>query len=76
MDPDGVPRDAFKETAAKKLLAGGMPYEEVIETRGKLTLCVAASIPAVSENHVMCHANFLDNKGNIGALAYPVPVID
>jgi len=24
----------------------------------------------------MCHANFKGNKGNIGALAYTVPVVE
>lgn len=75
-DPDGVPRDAFAQTAATKLLAGGTPYEEVVETRGKCTLRGATSTPVVSENYVVRHANFLGIKGNIGALAYPVPVID
>ncbi len=43
---------------------------------GKRTLRVATSTPVVSENYVVCHANFLGNKGNIGALAYTVPVVD
>ncbi|HVS88067.1 MAG TPA: DUF3365 domain-containing protein [Candidatus Acidoferrum sp.] len=75
-DPDDVPRDAFEQTAAKKLLAGDNSYEEVVETGGKRTLRVATSIPVVSENCVMCHANFLGNKGNVGGLAYTVPVIE
>jgi hypothetical protein len=75
-DPDDVPRDAFEQTAAKKLLAGDASYEEVVETEGKRYLRVATGIPVVSENCVMCHANFKGNKGNIGALAYTVPVIE
>ena len=75
-DPDDVPRDAFEQAAAKKLLAGETPQEEVVEKDGKRYLRVATGIPVVSENCVMCHANFKGNKGNIGALAYTVPVIE
>ncbi|MGQ0445434.1 MAG: c-type heme family protein [Beijerinckiaceae bacterium] len=75
-DPDDVPRDAFEQTAAKKLLAGGNSYEEVVETGGKRTLRVATGIPVVSDSCLMCHANFKGNKGNIGALSYTVPVIE
>jgi hypothetical protein len=34
-DPDDVPRDAFEQAAAKKLLASDASYEEVVETEGK-----------------------------------------
>jgi Protein of unknown function (DUF3365) len=74
-DQDDVPRDAFEQTAAKKLVAGDMWYEEVSEKDGKRYLRVATGIPVVSENCLMCHANFKGNKGNIGALSYTVPVI-
>jgi hypothetical protein len=74
-DPDDVPRDAFEQTAAKKLVAGDTWYEEVSEKDGKLYLRVATGIPVVSEHCVMCHANFKGNKGNIGALSYTVPMI-
>jgi hypothetical protein len=75
-DPDDVPGDAFEQTAAKKLLAGDASYEEVVETGGKRYLRVATGVPVVSENCLMCHANFKGNKGNIGALVYTVPVIE
>jgi len=75
-DQDDVPRDAFEQTAAKKLLAGDTSYEEVVETGGKRYLRVATGVPVVSENCVMCHANFKGNKGNIGALSYTVPVVE
>lgn len=94
-DPDDVPRDAFEQTAAKKLLggdasyaeafeqratgklvAGDKSYEEVVEKDGKRYLRVATAIPVVSENCVMCHANFKGNKGNVGALSYTVPVLE
>ncbi len=72
---DDLPRDAFEETAAKKLVAGDAWYEEVSEKNGKRYLRVATGIPVVSENCVMCHANFKGNKGNVGALSYTVPMI-
>ena len=75
-DQDDVPRDAFEQTAAKKLLAGDASYEELVETGGKRYLRVATGVPVVSENCVMCHANFKGNKGNIGSLSYTVPVIE
>jgi len=75
-DQDDVPRDAFEQTAAKKLLAGDALYEELVETGGKRYLRVATGVPVVSENCVMCHANFKGNKGNIGSLSYTVPVIE
>ena len=75
-DQDDVPRDTFEQTAAKKLLAGDTSHEEVVETGGKRYLRVATGIPVVSDNCLMCHANFKGNKGNIGALAYTVPVIE
>jgi hypothetical protein len=74
-DQDDVPRGTFEETAAKKLVAGDKWYEEVTEKDGKRYLRVATAIPVVSENCVMCHANFKGNKGNIGALSYMVPMI-
>ena len=74
-DQDDVPRGTFEQTAAKKLLGGETWYEEVTEKYGKRYLRVATGIPVVSENCVMCHANFKGNKGNIGALSYAVPMI-
>jgi hypothetical protein len=74
-DQDDVPRDAFERTAAAKLVAGDKWYEEVSEKDGKRYLRVATGIPVVSENCLMCHANFKGNKGNIGALSYTVPMI-
>ncbi|MGH6837525.1 MAG: c-type heme family protein [Methylocella sp.] len=75
-DPDDAPRDAFEQAAAKKLLAGQTPDEEIVEHGGKRYLRVATPIPVVSENCLMCHANFKGNKGNVGALSYTVPVIE
>ncbi|MGH6852396.1 MAG: c-type heme family protein, partial [Methylocella sp.] len=75
-DPDDAPKDAFEQAAAKKLLAGQTPDEEVVAQGGKRYLRVATGIPVVSENCVMCHENFKGNKGNVGALSYTVPVIE
>jgi hypothetical protein len=75
-DPDDAPADTFEKAAAKKLIVGQTPDEEVVEKGGKRYLRVATGIPVVSENCVMCHANFKGNKGNVGALSYTVPVIE
>ncbi|MGC2225052.1 MAG: DUF3365 domain-containing protein [Methylocella sp.] len=75
-DPDDVPADAFEKAAAKKLIAGQTPDDEVVEKGGRRYLRVATGIPVVSEKCVMCHANFKGNKGNIGALSYTVPFIE
>jgi hypothetical protein len=75
-DQDDVPRGTFEQAAAKKLVAGDTWYEEVTEKPdGKRYLRVATAIPVVSENCVMCHANFEGNKGNVGALSYMVPMM-
>jgi enoyl-CoA hydratase/carnithine racemase len=42
----------------------------------KLLFSSSDRIPVVSENCVMCHANFKGNKGNVGALSYTVPLIE
>ncbi|MGH6848302.1 MAG: c-type heme family protein [Methylocella sp.] len=75
-DPDDAPKDAFEQAAAKKLIAGQAPDEEVVEKGGKRYLRVATGIPVVAEKCVMCHANFKGNNGNVGALSYTVPVIE
>ena len=75
-DPDDAPKDAFEQAAAKKLVAGQTPDEEVVEKGGKRYLRVATGIPVVAEKCIMCHENFKGNKGNIGALSYTVPVIE
>jgi hypothetical protein len=75
-NPDNEPRDDFEQAAAKKLIAGQTPDEEVVEKGRKRYLRVATGIPVVAEKCIMCHANFKGNKGNIGALSYTVPVIE
>jgi hypothetical protein len=71
-----APKDAFEKAAAKKLIAGQTPDDEVVEQGGKRYLRVATGIPVVSEHCIMCHENFKGNKGNVGALSYTVPVIE
>jgi Protein of unknown function (DUF3365) len=75
-NPDNEPKDAFEHAAAKKLIAGQTPDEEVVEKGGKRYLRVATGIPVVGEKCAVCHENFKGNKGNIGALSYTVPVIE
>ncbi len=74
-NPDNKPKDAFEETAKKKLLAGNTPYEQVVKKFGKRYLRIATPVPVVMEKCIMCHANFKGNKGNIGALSYTIPLL-
>jgi hypothetical protein len=48
----------------------------VIKEGDKRYLYMATGVPVVMEKCVMCHANFKDKKGPIGALAYKVAVIE
>ncbi|MGH6839003.1 MAG: c-type heme family protein [Methylocella sp.] len=73
-NPDNEPRDAFEQAAAKKLIVGQTPDEEVVKKGGKRYLRVATGIPVVGEKCIMCHENYKGNKGNVGALSYTVPV--
>jgi len=75
-NPENKPQDPFERTAKKKLLAGSSSYEQVVEIDGKRYLRMATAVPVVMEKCVMCHANFKGNKGNIGALAYTVPLVE
>ncbi len=75
-NPENKPMDKFEQTAKEKLLAGEGSYEEVITKDGKRYLRFATPIPVVMEKCVMCHANFKGNKGNIGSLAYTMPIIE
>jgi hypothetical protein len=75
-NPDNEPRDDFEQAAAKKLIAGQTPDEEVVKKGSKRYLRFATGIPVVGEKCVICHANYKGNKGNVGALSYTVPVIE
>lgn len=74
-NPENKPKDALEKTAKKKLLAGEASYEEVVSKDGKRYLRIATPVPVVMEKCVMYHANFKGNKGNIGTLAYTVPLV-
>ena len=73
---ENSPKDAFERTAKEKLMAGAPLHEEVVEKQGKRYLRVVTPVPVVMEKCVMCHANFKDNEGVMGALSYTVPVIE
>ena len=70
------PKDAFEEEAKKKLLSGEATHEEVVTIDGKRYLRKATPVPVVLEKCAMCHANFKDNDGIIGTLAYTVPLVE
>ena len=70
------PKDAFEEQAKEKLLAGKPSHEEVVTLDGKRYLRKATPVPVVLEKCAMCHANFKDNDGVIGTLAYTIPLVE
>ena len=65
-----------EEEAKKKLTSGEATHEEVVTVDGKRYLRKATPVPVVLERCVMCRANFKDNDGIIGTLAYTVPLIE
>lgn len=73
---ENAPQDDFEKQAKEKLLAGEATYEQVVEENGKRYLRVATAVPVVMEKCIMCHANFKDKQGAIGALAYKMPVLE
>ncbi|MCI0733618.1 MAG: DUF3365 domain-containing protein [Methylococcaceae bacterium] len=72
---ENAPRDEFEKTAKTKLLEGAAAYEEVANIKGRDYLRMATSVPVVMERCVMCHTNFKDKQGAIGAISYTVPLI-
>ncbi len=75
-NPDeNLPKDKFEKTAKSKLLNGAATYEEVVKINGKQHFRMATSFPVVMEKCVMCHVNFKDNQGAIGAISYTLPLI-
>lgn len=72
---ENAPQDEFEKTAESKLLEGAASYEEVANIGGREYLRMATPVPVVMEKCVMCHANFKDKKGAIGAISYKVPLI-
>ena len=71
-----APKDDFEKTAKAKLSEGAPTYEELITIDGKRYLRKATPIPVVHERCAMCHVNFKDNQGIIGALSYTVPIVE
>lgn len=72
---ENAPRDEFEKSAKAKLLGGAATYEEVVQIDGRDHLRMATTVPVVMEKCVMCHANFKDRAGAIGAISYTVPLI-
>lgn len=71
-----APQDDFEKKAEQKLLEGEASYEEVVNENGKRYLRMATAVPVVMEKCVMCHANFEDKEGAIGALSYKIAVLE
>jgi hypothetical protein len=72
---ENAPKDEFENKAKEALLGGAANYEEVVSTGNKQYLRMATAVPVVMEKCVMCHADFKDKKGAIGAIAYTVELI-
>ncbi len=72
---ENAPKDEFENKAKTALLGGAANYEEVVSKGGKDYLRMATAVPVVMEKCIMCHADFKDKKGAIGAIAYTVELI-
>lgn len=72
---ENSPKDDFEKAAKTKLLEGAPSYEEVVTIDGRDHLRMATAVPVVMERCVMCHANFKDQNGAIGAISYSLPLI-
>jgi Protein of unknown function (DUF3365) len=72
---ENLPEDDFEKSAKAKLLDGAASYEEVVKIKGQDYLRMATPVPVVMERCVMCHANFKDKTGPIGAISYSLPLI-
>ena len=72
---ENAPKDEFENKAKEALLGGAANYEEVVSKGGKDYLRMATAVPVVMEKCIMCHADFKDKKGAIGAIAYTVELI-
>ena len=72
---ENAPKDEFENKAKEALLGGAANYEEVVSTGNKQYLRMATAVPVVMEKCIMCHADFKDKKGAIGAIAYTVELI-
>ncbi len=72
---ENKPKDDFERVAKEKILGGAASYEAVETQGGKKVFRMATTVPVVMEKCVMCHANFKDVKGAIGAISYTLPLI-
>lgn len=72
---ENKPKDDFEQTAKEKILAGASHYDTVEQKDGKQVFRMATAVPVVMEKCIMCHANFKDAKGAIGAISYSLPLI-
>ena len=72
---ENAPKDEFENKAKEALLGGAANYQEVVSTGNKQYLRMATAVPVVMEKCIMCHADFKDKKGAIGAIAYTVELI-
>lgn len=72
---ENAPQDDFEKTAKSKLVNGADTHEAVVRINGREYLRMATSVPVVMEKCVMCHANFKDRPGAIGAISYTVPLV-
>lgn len=73
-DSDNAPANSFEKNAIKAIMDGQELYEETVNEGDKLFLLSATPIPVVMEKCVMCHSNYEDVKGPIGALGLKIPV--
>lgn len=72
---ENAPMDEFENNAKQAILGGAANYEEIASNGGKQYLRMATAVPVVMEKCIMCHADFKDKKGAIGAIAYKLELI-
>lgn len=72
---ENAPSDDFENKAKQTILDGAANYEEVVSEGGKQYFRMATAVPVVMEKCVMCHADFKDKKGAIGAISYKLELI-
>ena len=72
---ENAPKDEFENNAKAALLSGAANYEEVVSKGGKDYLRMATAVPVVMEKCIMCHADFKDKQGAIGAISYTIELI-
>ncbi|MEZ6134100.1 MAG: DUF3365 domain-containing protein [Pirellulaceae bacterium] len=73
-DPDNDPKTDFEKKAIKAILDGKPIYERIVKEGDKQYLLSATPIPVVMEKCTMCHSNYENVKGPIGALGLKIPL--